>query len=185
MGSVRTVRQASAGFERCRDARLGLIGRNADVDVGSATSRPGRMEGLKRHVRIPSMTIDNVVVRSEAPVVEDGGPERTDVAAGILCHRDADDLDLGGVRLDAQRPRRGRNPARQLDITEAQRTVLAGRGSDGDAFGSHVHVGEVAHRLRGVGDGGHEPCGFRERSDAIVGMGTENRTRQSSTPTAS
>ena len=168
---MRTVREASASFECCRDSCFGLIGRHADVDVGPATPRLGRAEALERHVRVPSVPIDDVLFRSKAPVPEGCGPERTDVAACILCHRDAHDLDLGGVRLDPQLPSFCRNLACQLDITMAQSSVLPGGGPDGDSLGSHVHVGEVAHNLRNVGDRGHEPCCFRERSDAEVGVG--------------
>ena len=171
MGRMRTVRQASASFECCRDSCFGLIGRHADVDVGPATPRLGRVEALERHVRVPSVPIDDVFFRSKAPVPEGCGPERTDVAACILCHRDAHDLDLGGVRLDPQLPSFCRDLACQLDITIAQSSVLPGGGPDGDSLGSHVHVGEVAHDLRNFGDRGHEPCCFRERSDAEVGVG--------------
>jgi hypothetical protein len=138
MGRMRTVRQASASFECCRDSCFGLIGRHADVDVGPATPRLGRAEALERHVRVPSVPIDDVFFRSKAPVPEGCGPERTYVAAGILCHRNAHDLDLGGVRLDPQLPSFCRNLACQLDITrlrapyspEAVRTVTpSGRTS--------------------------------------------------------
>ena len=63
MGHVRTVRQASASFECCRDSCFGLIGRHADVDVGPATPRPRRTEVLERHVRIASVPIDDILVR--------------------------------------------------------------------------------------------------------------------------
>ena len=42
MGRMRTVRQASASCEGCRDSCFGLIGRHADVDVGPATPGLGR-----------------------------------------------------------------------------------------------------------------------------------------------
>ncbi|HEY8238834.1 MAG TPA: hypothetical protein VIF63_05315, partial [Candidatus Limnocylindrales bacterium] len=70
------------------------------------------------------MPIDDVFARSKAPVPEGCGPKRTDVAACILCHGNGDDLDLGGVRLDPQLPGFCRNPACQLDITIAQRSVV-------------------------------------------------------------
>ena len=60
MGHMRTVRQASASFECCRDSCFGLIGRHADVDVGPATPRLGRVEALERHVRVTSVPIDHV-----------------------------------------------------------------------------------------------------------------------------
>ena len=182
---MRIVRQASAGFECCHDSCFGLIGRHADVDVGPATPRLGRAEALERHVRVSSVPIDDVFVRSKAPVPEGGGPERTKVAARILGHRNAHDLDLRGVRLDPQLPSFRRNPAGELDITLAQRSVLPGGGPDGDSVGSHVHIWDVAHNLRNLGDRGHEPCRFRERSGMEVGVGARERTRQSSTPTAS
>ena len=104
MGHMRTVRQASASFECCRDSCFRLIGRHADVDVGPATPRLGRAEALERHVRVTSVPIDDVFFRSKAPVPEGCGPKRTYVATCILCHRNAHDLDLGGVRLDPQLP---------------------------------------------------------------------------------
>ena len=168
---MRTVRQASASGDRCRDSCFGLIGRHADVDVGPATPRPRRAEALERHIRVTSVPIDDVFFRSEAPVPEGSGPERTDVAACILCDRNAHDLDLDGVRRDPQLPSFCRDLACQLDITMAQSSVLTGGGPDRDSLGSHVNVGEVAHDLRSFGDRGHEPCRFRERSDAEVGVG--------------
>ena len=104
MGRMRTVRQASAGFECRGDSCFGLIGRHADVDVGPATPRFGRPEALERHVRVASVAIDDVFVRSEAPVPEGRGPERTDIAACILGNRNGHDLDLRGVRFDPQLP---------------------------------------------------------------------------------
>ena len=175
MGHMRTVRQASASFECCRDSCFGLIGRHADVDVGPATPRLGRAEALERHVRVTSVPIDDVFFRSKAPVPEGCGPKRTYVAACILCHRNAHDLDLGGVRLDPQLPSFCRNLACQLDITMAQSSVLPGGGPDCDSLGSHVHVGEVAHNLRNFGDRGHKPCCFRERSDVEVGVGAREK----------
>ena len=85
MGRMRAVRQASASFEGGRDSCFGLVGRHADVDVGPATPGLGRVEGLERHVRVPSVPIDDVFLRSEAPVPEGSGPERTHVAVCILC----------------------------------------------------------------------------------------------------
>jgi hypothetical protein len=120
MGHMRAVRQASARFECCRDSCFGLIGRHADVDVGPATPRLGRVEALERHVRVPSVPIDDVFFRSKAPVPEGCGPKQSDVAACILRHRDAHHLDLRGVRLDPQLPRFCRDLACQLDITMAQ-----------------------------------------------------------------
>ena len=175
MGHMRTVRQASASFECCRDSCFGLIGRHAHVDVGPATPRLGRAEALERHVRVTSVPIDDVFFRSKAPVPEGCGPKWTYVAAYILCHRNAHDLDLGGVRLDPQLPSFCRNLARQLDITMAQSSVLPGGGPDCDSLGSHVHVGEVAHNLRNFGDRGHKPCCFRERSDVEVGVGAREK----------
>ncbi len=175
MGRMRTVRQASASFECCRDSCFGLIGRHADVDVGPATPRLGRAEALERHVRVTSVPIDDVFFRSKAPVPQGCGPKRTYVAACILRHRNAHDLDLGGVRLDPQLPSFCRNLACQLDITMAQSSVLPGSGPDGDSLGSHVHVGEVAHNLRNFGDRGHKPCCFRERSDVEVGVGAREK----------
>jgi transposase len=175
MGHVRTVRQASASFECCRDSCFGLIGRHADVDVGPATPRLGRAEALERHVRVTSVPIDDVFFRSKAPVPEGCGPERTYVAACILCHCNAHDLDLGGVGLDLQPPSFCRNLACQLDITMAQSFVLPGCGPDCDSLGSHVHVGEVAHNLRNFGDRGHNPCCLRERSDVEVGVGAREK----------
>jgi hypothetical protein len=58
-----------------------------------------------------SVSIDHVLTRAEALVPEDGGPERADIAAGILCHGDSDRLHLGGVRLDLQPPSLDRDPA--------------------------------------------------------------------------
>ena len=72
-------------------------------------------------MRVPSVAIDDVFVRSETPVPEGRRPKRTDVAARILGHRDAHDLDLRRVGLDPQRPSLSRNPACQLDIAIAQR----------------------------------------------------------------
>ena len=175
MGHMRTVRQASASFECRRDSCFGLIGRHADVDVGPATPRLGRAEALERHVRVTSVPIDDVFFRSKAPVPEGCGPKRTYVAACILCHRNAHDLDLGGVRLDPQLPSFCRNLACQLDITMAQSSVLPGGGPNCDSLGSHVHVGEVAHNLRNFGDRGHKPCCFRERSDVEVGVGAREK----------
>jgi len=172
---MRTVRQASASFECCRDSCFGLIGRHADVDVGPATPRLGRAEALERDMRVTSVPIDDVFFRSKAPVPEDCGPERTHVAACILCHRDAHDLDLGGVRLDPQLPSFDRNLACQLDIPMAESSVLPGRGPDCDSVGSHVHVGKVAHDLRNFGDGGNKPCRFRERSDVEVRVGAREK----------
>jgi hypothetical protein len=171
MWHMRTIRQASASFECCRDSCFGLIGRHADVDVGPATPRLRTAEPLERHVRVTSVPIDDVFFRSKAPVPEGCGPKRTYVAACILCNRNAHDLDLGGVRLDPQRPSFCRNLACQLHITMAQSSVVPGGGSDCDSLGSHVHVWEVAHNLRNFGDRGHKPCCLRERSDLEVGVG--------------
>ncbi len=175
MGHMRTVRQSSASFECCRHSCFRLIGRDADVDMGPATPRLGRAKALERHVRVTSVPIDDVVFRSKAPVPQDCGPKRTYVAACILCHRNGDDLDLGGVRLDPQLPSFSRNLACQLDITMAQSSVLPRGGPDGDSLGSHVHIGKVAHNLRNFGDRGHKPCCFRERSDGEVGMGAREQ----------
>jgi hypothetical protein len=117
------------------------------------------------------MPIDDVFLRSKAPVPEGRGPERTDIAACVLCNGDAHHLDLRGVRLDPQLPCFDRDPARQLDIKLAEGSVFPGGGPDGDPLGSHVHVGEVTQDRRNVGDRGHEPCCFRERSDAEPGVG--------------
>jgi len=119
--------------------------------------------------------VDDVFFRSKAPVPEGCGPERTYIAACILCHRNAYDLDLRGVRLDPQLPSLCRNLACQLDITQAQSSVLPGGGPNCDSLGSHVNVGEVAHNLRNFGDRGHQPCCFRERSDAEVGVGAREK----------
>jgi hypothetical protein len=70
MGHMRTVRQASASFKCCRDSCFGLIGRYADVDMGPATPRLGRAEALERHVRVTSVPIDDVFLRSKAPIPE-------------------------------------------------------------------------------------------------------------------
>ena len=175
MGRMRTVGEASASLECRRDPRLGLVGRHADVDVGPATPGLRRAEALERHVRVPAVPIDDVFVRAQAPVPEGCRPERTDIAACILGHRDANDLDLGGVRLDPQRPSFCGNPAGQLDITLAQSSVLPRGGPDGDSLGSHVHIGELAHGLRDLGDRGHEPCCLRERPDAEVGVGAREQ----------
>jgi hypothetical protein len=67
-------------------------------------------------VWIASVSIDYVLIRAEALVPEYGGPERTNIAAGILRHGDAYYLDLGGVWLDLQPPSLDRDPAGQLDI---------------------------------------------------------------------
>ena len=172
---MRIVRQASAGFECCRDSCFGLIGRNAYVDVGPATPRFGRVEALERHVRIASVAIDDVFVRAKASVPKGCGPKRTHVAARILCHRNAHDLDLGGVRLDPQLPSFGRYLACQLDIATAQSSVLPGGGPDSDSLRSHVHVREVAHNVRNVGDRGHKPCCFHERFDVEIGVGAREK----------
>ena len=175
MGHMRIVRHAAASFECCRDSCFGLIGRNAYVDVGPATPRFGRVEALERHVRIASVAIDDVIVRSEASVPKGCGPKRTHVAACILCHRNAHDLDLGGVRLDPHLPSFCRYLACQLDVTLAQSSVLPGGGPDRDPLGSHVHVGEVAHDLRSFGDRGHKPCCFDERLDVEIGVGAREK----------
>ena len=107
-------------------------------------------------MRVASVPIDHVLICPEAPVPEGGGPERTYVAAGILCDGDAHCLHLGGVGLQLQRPSRGRDPAGQLDITLAQGSVLSGAGTDGHAFGTQVHVREVAHGVANLGDRGDE-----------------------------
>ncbi len=169
-GACVPVRESAASFKCCRDPGLGLIGRHADVDMGPAAARPGRAEVLEGHLRVPSVPIDDVFVRSKAPVAEGRGPERTNVAAGILGHRDVHHLDLGRVRLDPQLPSFCRDPACQLDITLAQLSVLPGGGPHGDSLGPHVHVGEVANGLRGFGDRGHKPCRRREQFDAEVGV---------------
>ena len=122
MRHMRSVRQASASFECCRDSCFGLIGRHADVDMGPATPRLGRVEALERHVRVTSVPIDDVFFRSEAPVPEGCGPKRTYVAACILCHRNAHDLDLRGVRGDPQLPSFCRNLACQLYRTRPLRS---------------------------------------------------------------
>ena len=119
MGRVRVVGEPSAGCESGRDASLGLLGRHADVDVDAAPARLWWMERLERNVRAASVSVDHVLTCPEAPVPEGGGPERTNVAAGILCDGDAQGLHLGGVGLELQRPSRGRDPAGQLDITLA------------------------------------------------------------------
>src|SRR5688572_12228218 len=91
MGYMRTVREASASCECCRDSCFGLIGRHADVDVNTATPRLGRAEALERHVRVTSVAIDDILLRSKTPVAEGCGPKRTYVAACILRHRNAHD----------------------------------------------------------------------------------------------
>ena len=88
------------------------------------------------------MPIDDVFFRSKAPVPKGCGPKRTDVAVCILCHRNAHDLDLGGVRLEPQLPSFFGNLAGQVDITLAQSPIFPGGGAHGDPLGSHVHVGE-------------------------------------------
>src|SRR6478609_4336780 len=110
---VRLVGQAAACFESRRDSCLSLIRGHADVDVRPAAARLGRVQGLERDVWIASVSIDDVLTRAEAPVPEDGGPERTDIAAGILRRGNADHLDLGGVWLDLQPPGLDRDPAGQ------------------------------------------------------------------------
>ena len=70
-------------------------------------------------MRVASVPIDHVLIRPETPVPEGGGPERTYVAAGILCDGDAHYLNLRRVWLDLQRPSLGRDPATELYITLA------------------------------------------------------------------
>jgi hypothetical protein len=89
---VGPIGQPSARRESRRDSCLRLIRGHAHVDVRPAAARLGRVEGLERDVRIAALSIDNVLTRAEAPVPEDGGPERADIAAGVLRDGDADDL---------------------------------------------------------------------------------------------
>ncbi len=96
---MRIVGKPSASCKGGRYASFGLICRDADVDVRPATPRFGWVQALERHVRIAAVPIDDVLIRSEALIPEDGRPERTYVAAGILCYGDAHDLNLGGVWL--------------------------------------------------------------------------------------
>src|SRR4029078_7978753 len=98
--------------------------RHADVDVGPATPRLRRAKALERHMWVTPVAIDDVFLRSKAPVPEGCGPKWTHIAACILGHRNAHDLDLGGVRLDPQLPSFCRNSARQLDIMIAQDELL-------------------------------------------------------------
>jgi hypothetical protein len=65
--------------------------------VRTAAARLGRAQALKRDVWIASVSIDYVLTPTEALVPEYGGPERTNIADGILRHGDAYYLDLGGV----------------------------------------------------------------------------------------
>jgi len=41
------------------------------------------VQRLERDVWVPSVWIDHVLIGAEAPVPEDGCPERTDIAAGV------------------------------------------------------------------------------------------------------
>ena len=153
MGLMRTVREASAGFERRRDPRFGLIRRHADVDVGPATARLGRAQALERHVRVPAVPIDDVFARPKASVPEGCGPERTDVAAGILRYRNAHHLDLGRIRLDlsllaSAEIRRASSTSRWLSAPyspEAVRTVTpSGRTSTSGKWPTSAATSAIA-----------------------------------------
>jgi hypothetical protein len=122
-------------------------------------------------VWIAPVPIDDVFSRAETPVSEDGGPEGTDITAGILRDGDADDLDLGGVWLDPQPPGLDRDPAGQLDITLAQRAVLAGGRAHSHSLGPQVDVGELPDCLGNLGDRRHEPGAMLERPDPEEGVG--------------
>ena len=101
MGRMRVVGEPAPRCERRGDASFCLIGRDTDVDVGAASTRFGRAEPLERHVWIPSVSIDHVLICPEAPVAEGSGPERTDITSGVLCHGDAYNLDLRRVGLES------------------------------------------------------------------------------------
>ena len=131
---MRIVGQAPSRCDRRGDASFGLIGGDADVDVGPASAGLGWMEGLVRHVRIASVPIHDVLAWPETPVPERCGPERTDVAAGILGDGDPDLLDLGRVCLELQCPGLGRDPLRQLDIS----TFLEALGIDSSTLDGFV-----------------------------------------------
>jgi hypothetical protein len=162
VGRMRVVGEPAPRSERRCDAGLGLIGRDADVDVGAAPTRLGRVEPLERDVWIPTVWIDHILVCPKAPVAEGGGPERTDITLGVLGHGDGDDLDLGGVGLQAQRAGLSRDPPSELDVTLAQRSVVSRGGSDGHPVRADIHVRDVADDVGDLGDRGDESGALRE-----------------------
>ena len=125
---------------------------------------------MERDVWIASVSIDYVLFRAEALVPKYGGPERTNIAAGILRHGNADDLDLGGVWLDLQPPSLDRDPASQLNIALAQGTVLSGSRAHSHSLRPQVNVREVANGLGNLGDCRDEPGAMLERPDTEVGV---------------
>ena len=170
MGRVCRIGQASARRESRRDSCRRLIRGHADVYVRTAAARLGRVQALERDVWIASVSIDYVLIRAEALVPEYGGPERTNIAAGILRHGDAYHLDLGGVWLDLQPPSLDRDPAGQLNIALAQGPVLSGGCADSHSLWPQVNVGEVANGLGNLGDCRHESGAMLERPDTEVGV---------------
>ena len=96
LGRVCLIGQASARCESRRESCLRLIRGHADVDVRTAAARLGRVQALERDVWVASVPIDDILTRAQALVPEYGGPEGTNIAAGILRDGDADDLDLEG-----------------------------------------------------------------------------------------
>jgi hypothetical protein len=149
---MRTVRQASASFECCRDHCFGLIGRHADIDVGPATPRPGRAEAFGT-TRAGYVGADRRRLLSVQGSCTRGlRPKRTYVATCVLCHRNADDLDLGGVRLDPQLPSFCRNLACQLDIKRPLRSSASSRAqTEGQAlFSAERSLSSISHAWSSV-----------------------------------
>src|SRR5688500_19213100 len=121
--------------------------------------RPG-LGGRRRWNETCGLRLCRSTTSSSAPRLlypEYGGPERTNIAAGILRHGDAYCLDLGGVWLDLQPPRLDRDSAGQLNIALAQGPVLSGRCADGHSLRPEVNIGKVANGLGNRGDCRHEP----------------------------
>ena len=167
-GRVRTVGDPSTRRDRCRDPSLGLVGRDADVDVDSATAGLGWVEVVEPQVWIAPLRIHGVF-GTEVIVSEGGGPERPNIDTRPLGYGDTDGLHLRRVGLEPELSSHLRDLPGELDVALTQGTVLTGEGSDRDPVGTKVDVGEMPHRVGDLSDRGNQSRAIREGIDAIVG----------------
>src|SRR5207342_3797761 len=81
---------------------LGLVGRNAHVDVVSAAAGSGRTDWLECEMRMATVRVDRVTAH-RVTISEYGSEERTNVRAGVLSHGNAKCLHLRRVGLESKR----------------------------------------------------------------------------------